>query len=393
MYGENSAYEKLESGGSVLYDVHIKMGNDSVESYFAMRKIEMKNDKNGIPRIFLNNKPYFQKGVLDQGYWPDGLYTPPCDEAMIYDIQKMKDLGFNMIRKHIKIEPQRWYYHCDRIGMLVWQDMVNGGREYKSWYVTWLATVMEGTHIRAKDTRLHLMGRQDPTGQKQFESEMKETIRRLYNHPSVVTWVIFNEGWGQFKTRKMTDIALAEDHTRLIDSASGWFDQGCGDIKSIHDYFFPLNITPEKRVTALTEFGGYSLQIPKHSMYEKDIYGYKIFKRKKISLSDLLAYPILMLDKNSTTNEFLHRLFQQHQLDLVPEIELTSNDLLIDLARIGLGIAFIPDYCISKESDGIFTLDMNEEMPERSLVIAYNEQLPLSKATQEFLSCFHPVEE
>lgn len=126
-----------------LYDVHIKMGNDSVESYFAMRKIEMKNDKNGIPRIFLNNKPYFQKGVLDQGYWPDGLYTPPCDEAMIYDIQKMKDLGFNMIRKHIKIEPQRWYYHCDRIGMLVWQDMVNGGREYKSWYVTWLATAME----------------------------------------------------------------------------------------------------------------------------------------------------------------------------------------------------------------------------------------------------------
>ena len=110
---------------------------------------------------------------------------------------------------------------------------------------------------------------------------MKETIRRLYNHPAVVTWVIFNEGWGQFKTRKMTDIALAEDHTRLIDSASGWFDQGCGDIKSIHDYFFPLNITPEKRVTALTEFGGYSLQIPKHSMYEKDIYGYKIFKRKK----------------------------------------------------------------------------------------------------------------
>ena len=119
----------------------------------------------------------------------------------------------------------------------------------------------------------------------------------------------------------------------------------------------------------------------------------KELKEKKISLSDLLAYPILMLDKNSTTNEFLHRLFQQHQLDLVPEIELTSNDLLIDLARIGLGIAFIPDYCISKESDGIFTLDMNEEMPERSLVIAYNEQLPLSKATQEFLSCFHPVEE
>lgn len=147
-----------------LYDLHVRMGEDSVESYFAMRKVEVKNDKEGMPRIFLNNEPYFEKGVLDQGYWPDGLYTPPCDEAMIYDIQKMKDLGFNMIRKHIKIEPQRWYYHCDRIGMLVWQDMVNGGRDYKSWYVTYMATAMEGMHIRAKDTRIHLMGRQDRPG-------------------------------------------------------------------------------------------------------------------------------------------------------------------------------------------------------------------------------------
>ena len=264
-----------------LYDLHVRMGEDSVESYFAMRKVEVKNDKEGIPRIFLNNEPYFEKGVLDQGYWPDGLYTPPCDEAMIYDIQKMKDLGFNMIRKHIKIEPQRWYYHCDRIGMLVWQDMVNGGRDYKSWYVTYMATAMEGMHIRAKDTRIHLMGRQDPAGQRQFEKEMKETVRLLYNHPSIVTWVIFNEGWGQFQTKKMTDIVRAEDPYRLTDSASGWFDQGCGDIRSIHDYFFPLHVTPEKRVTALTEFGGYSLQIPKHSMYEKKVYGYKKFKRKR----------------------------------------------------------------------------------------------------------------
>ena len=264
-----------------LYDVHIRMVEDSVESYFAMRKVEVQKDENGIPRIFLNNRPYFQKGVLDQGYWPDGLYTPPCDEAMIYDIQKMKDLGFNMIRKHIKIEPQRWYYHCDRIGMLVWQDMVNGGREYKSWYVTYMATAMESVKIRAKDSRLRLMGRQDPAGQKQFEDEMKDTVRNLYNHPSIVTWVIFNEGWGQFRTKKMTDVVRVEDHTRLIDPASGWFDQGCGDVRSIHDYFFPLHVAPEERVTALTEFGGYSLQIPKHSMYEKEVYGYKIFKRKK----------------------------------------------------------------------------------------------------------------
>lgn len=159
--------------------------------------------------------------------------------------------------------------------------MVNGGRDYKSWYVTYMATAMEGMHIRAKDTRIHLMGRQDPAGQRQFEKEMKETVRLLYNHPSIVTWVIFNEGWGQFQTKKMTDIVRAEDPYRLTDSASGWFDQGCGDIRSIHDYFFPLHVTPEKRVTALTEFGGYSLQIPKHSMYEKKVYGYKKFKRKR----------------------------------------------------------------------------------------------------------------
>ena len=264
-----------------LYDVNITMEDDRIDSYFAMRKIEVKNDDKGIARIYLNNKPYFQKGVLDQGYWPDGLYTAPTDEAMIYDIQKMKDLGFNTIRKHIKIEPQRWYYHCDRIGMLVWQDMVNGGREYKSWYVTYMATAMEFFHIRARDHRLHLMGRQDAKGRKQFEEEMQTTIELLYNHPSIIVWVVFNEGWGQFETERITEQVRKEDPTRLIDSASGWFDQGSGDIRSIHEYFFPLHIKPEKRVTALTEFGGYSFSLPGHSMYEDHVYGYKVFKKRK----------------------------------------------------------------------------------------------------------------
>ena len=172
-----------------LYDVHIKMGNDSVESYFAMRKIEVKNDKNGIPRIFLNNKPYFQKGVLDQGYWPDGLYTPPCDEAMIYDIQKMKDLGFNMIRKHIKIEPQRWYYHCDRIGMLVWQDMPNGGSSYHHWFVTYLATLLNWMRIPVKDLHARLLSRTDVFGRQEYIDNIRDMVRTLYNHPSIVTWI------------------------------------------------------------------------------------------------------------------------------------------------------------------------------------------------------------
>ncbi len=261
-----------------LYDIEVQVGDDKVKSYAAMRKIHVEKDHDGIARIYLNNHPYFQKGVLDQGYWPEGLYTPPCDEAMICDIRTMKNLGFNMLRKHLKIEPQRWYYHCDRLGMLVWQDMVNGGRHYRSWYVTYLATAKEYFHIRTQDSLLGLLGRRDEKGRKQFVSEMREMIRCLYSHPSIVTWVIFNEGWGQFHAGTVTEIVRETDHTRLIDQASGWFDQGGGDIRSIHDYFFPLKIIPEERTTALTEFGGYSLSMPGHRMYKK-IYGYRIYRK------------------------------------------------------------------------------------------------------------------
>ena len=218
--------------------------------------------------------------MLDQGYWPEGLYTPPCDDAMIYDIRTMKELGFNMIRKHVKIEPQRWYYHCDRLGMLVWQDMVNGGRPYKGWYVTYMATAMEFFHIRMNDSLLGLLGRKDERGRWQFVEEMRGTIRHLKSHPSIVTWVIFNEGWGQFHAKTVTRIAREMDNTRLLDQASGWFDQGGGDIRSIHDYFFPLKVKPEKRATALTEFGGYSLGVPGHRMYQK-VYGYRLYVKKK----------------------------------------------------------------------------------------------------------------
>lgn len=261
-----------------LYDIRVCAGADSAGSYAAMRKVHVERDKEGIPRIYLNNRPYFQRGVLDQGYWPEGLYTPPCDEAMIYDIQMMKALGFNMLRKHLKIEPQRWYYHCDRLGMLVWQDMVNGGRSYRSWYVTYLATAMEYFHLHMPDSMLWLLRRRDERGRKQFVSEMKETIRRLYGHPSIVTWVIFNEGWGQFHAGEVTEIAKEEDDTRLIDQASGWFDQGGGDMRSIHNYFFPLEIIPQDRVTVLSEYGGYSLSVPEHRMYRK-IYGYRIYRK------------------------------------------------------------------------------------------------------------------
>ena len=263
-----------------LYDMQVTMGEDRADSYFAMRKIAVEKDGEGIPRLFLNNRPYFQKGVLDQGYWPDGLYTAPCDEAFVFDIMEMNRLGFNMLRKHIKIEPERWYYHCDRLGMLVWQDMVCGGRPYRHWYVTYMATAMELFRIRPGDHMYRLLGRKEEKGRRQFLDEMKAAIQTLYNHPSIVTWVLFNEGWGQFDAKEAVRVARREDPLRLLDQASGWFDQGGGDIRSIHNYFFPLKVRKEERVAALTEFGGYCWRNREHSMYAK-VYGYRIYQGRK----------------------------------------------------------------------------------------------------------------
>lgn len=264
-----------------LYFFTVTMGEDCAESYFAMREFSIGKDEDGIPRICLNGKVQFQNGVLDQGYWPDGLYTAPSDEAMIFDITEMKKSGFNMVRKHIKIEPQRWYWHCDRLGLVVWQDMVNGGEAYQYWFVTYLATVMSWRGITIKDNHPWLLARRDKAGRAEFVREMKETIRRLKGHPSICTWVIFNEGWGQFQTEELTRIARAEDPTRLIDAASGWFDQGGGDLQSVHNYFFKLKVRPEKkRAAVLSEIGGHTYREPGHSACE-ELYGYGACKDKE----------------------------------------------------------------------------------------------------------------
>jgi len=263
-----------------LYDIHISIGEDQVESYFAMRKIEIKKDEDNIPRIYLNNEPYFQNGLLDQGYWPDGLYTAPSDEAMIYDIQKAKELGFNMLRKHIKIEPLRWYYHCDRIGMLVWQDMVNGGEEYNTLLVGYLPTLFPKLAHLIKDKYYWLLGRKKEAGRQEWTAECKDTVQLLYNCPSIVVWVPFNEGWGQFDSEKAYDLIRELDSTRLIDHASGWFDQGIGDFESIHNYFHPLRVTHQSRPVIFSEFGGYACYIADHS-YSWQIYGYRIYLSKE----------------------------------------------------------------------------------------------------------------
>lgn len=263
----------------VLYTVEIKVENDRIESYFAMRKCSVDKDASGVMRLFLNNKPYFHNGILDQGYWPDGLYTAPSDEALIYDVATLKKLGFNMLRKHGKIEPLRWYYHCDRIGMLVWQDMVNGGESYNMPLVCYLPNLVPPIINLLKDSRYGIFSRKSPKSREEYMTETKEMVELLYNYPSIVMWVPFNEGWGQFDSKKVLQMIEGMDPTRTVDHASGWFDQGIGSIKSIHCYFRKIRIKTGKRAVVLSEFGGYSHLIEHHSFGNK-VYGYRKYKTR-----------------------------------------------------------------------------------------------------------------
>lgn len=263
-----------------LYGLTVVVGEDKIDSYFAMRKVEVKKDEEGTLRIFLNDKAYFQNGVLDQGYWPDGLYTPPSDEAMVQDILAMKKLGFNMLRKHIKVEPLRWYYHCDRLGMLVWQDMVNGGDRYNMLFLGYLPNFFPKAADRIKDSRYSLFSRKNEKGRQEWQEDMVGTIDHLYNSPSIVVWVPFNEGWGQFDAKEAVDLIKKLDPTRLVDQASGWFDQKGGDFKSIHNYFRKLRIVTEERAVVLSEFAGFACPVTDH-MFSKNIYGYKIYKNRE----------------------------------------------------------------------------------------------------------------
>ena len=256
-----------------LYDVTIMYGEDFIQSYFGMRHFSVEKDSNGILRLCLNHVPYFQNGILDQGYWPESLLTPISDEAMIYDIQEAKNQGFNMIRKHCKIEPMRWYYHCDRLGMLVWQDMINGGVEYNPFKTTYIPTAIRKLQ-QLKDSHHVFHGRANAKGRKEWKKECIETIEQLYNCTSICTWVLFNEGWGQFDAEENTQMVLEKDNTRIIDSHSGWFEQGAGDMRSVHIYFFELAV--EKGLNkpfVISEYGGLAYGVKEHS-YSEDIYGY-----------------------------------------------------------------------------------------------------------------------
>ena len=262
-----------------LYDLVVEIGEDRVESYFGMRKFSLGRDAQGRMRLCLNNRPLFQFGPLDQGYWPDGLYTPPSADAMRFDLQVIKNLGCNMLRKHIKVEPARYYYDCDRLGLIVWQDMINGGKAVGD--ATSLLAILFGS--RRRDGNYRYAGREVEESRLDYRRELQEMVDHLGSFTCIGVWVPFNEGWGQFDARAAADWLKVYDPTRPVDHASGWFDQGGGDCKSLHVYFkkLPLNKPEKERALVLSEFGGYALNIKEHAWKPETEFGYSKYATRE----------------------------------------------------------------------------------------------------------------
>lgn len=326
-----------------LYDVEIFYGEDQVTSYFALRQFGRAKDEKGIWRFTLNDKPFFFNGVLDQGYFPDGLLTAPSDAALLFDIRRLKELGFNTIRKHIKIEEERFYYHCDRLGMAVWQDMPNGGGAMNHFFVTDLPNAFPVFGRKVKDNHYRLFQRTDEEGREQFYRDLTGMVELLRDYPCIALWTPFNEGWGQFDAAKATALIRKLDDTRLVNEACGWFDQGGGDVYSIHNYLRALKLKSQPdRVVALTEFGGYACPTPGHMACEKE-FGYKGYQNKQ-QLTE--AYRVLW------------------QRDVLPWIEK------------GLSAAIYTQTSdIEEEINGFFTYDREAEKLETAVVQEVNRKI------------------
>ena len=273
-------FELWSPNSPKLYDFVISnQSGDQLKSYFGVRTFGIGKDSQGKSRLLLNDKPYFFHGVLDQGYWSDGLLTPPSDMAMYDEIKLLKDMGFNTIRKHIKVEPMRWYYHCDKIGMVVWQDFVNGGKEYKFSHIA----LQPFLGINHRDDDYKYFGREDKSGRDEYMQMVTEIVANLSNCTCIGMWVPFNEGWGQFSSHEVTKYVESLDDTRIVDSVSGWHDQGYGktNLRSLHTYFTPLKVPKDERVVILSEFGGYSLAVKGHTWNENKQFGYRKFKSQQ----------------------------------------------------------------------------------------------------------------
>lgn len=276
-----------------LYNLTLRFGADVVYSYTAFRTVAVQPDAAGRYRFFLNGEPLLLRGVLDQGYWSDGLMTAPADDALAFDIAAMKDAGFNMLRKHLKVEADRWYYHCDRLGMLVWQDMVNGGGAYDTWETSFRPTLWRGAWDNYSDTdtaHQEKLGAGDEHYRGHWRDSCRATVEYLGNHPSVACWVLFNEGWGQFDAAAATEMVHDLDPARPIDAVSGWYDQHSGDFLSVHNYFRPLKVYRDRprdlrgyaaerggRAFVISEFGGATFRVEGHSSFAHS-YGYDTFE-------------------------------------------------------------------------------------------------------------------
>lgn len=270
-----------DTSNPYLYDMKVSLTKDGkvvddVKSYTAFRKISSKRDANGIMRMQLNNKNLFQYGPLDQGWWPDGLYTAPTDEALLYDIIKTKDWGFNMIRKHVKVEPARWYYHCDKEGILVWQDMPSGDMGNQ-----WAPHTYNGGTDKERSS----------ASIANYYQEWKEIMDLCVSHPSVVVWVPFNEAWGQFDTEKVAEWTKNYDPSRLVNPASGGNHRACGDILDLHNYPGPsMFLFDPQRVTVLGEYGGIGLPLENHLWWNKRNWGYIQFKNSDEVTAEYVKY-------------------------------------------------------------------------------------------------------
>ncbi len=337
----NIPYPKLWSPSTpFLYDLTISVVRggkviDQAKSYFAMRKISMEADEKGIMRMKLNNKFLFQYGPLDQGWWPDGLYTAPTDEALTFDIEKTRAMGFNMIRKHVKVEPARWYYHCDRLGMLVWQDMPSGdlGNRWDSRPgIIGIATEKERT----------------PESEKIFRMEWQAIIDSRFNFPSIVVWVPFNEGWGQFKTEEIVKWTMAYDPSRLVNAASGGNFVPVGNILDLHNYPEPCMPDPDlygEQIIVLGEFGGLGLPLEGHTWQEKNNWGYQSFANRE----ELLARYESFMDRipNLIRQGLSAAVYTQ-----TTDVEIEVNGLMTYDRRV----VKMPEARLKKIHDGFYEL-------------------------------------
>lgn len=332
-----------------LYDLKvsvIRKGKviDEVKSYFAMRKISMKSDNNGVLRMLLNNRFVFQYGPLDQGWWPDGLYTAPTDEALAFDIIKTKEMGFNLIRKHVKVEPARWYYHCDQAGMLVWQDMPSGDLGGHRWNDR---PGMEGGSDKIRTE----------ASEKIYRTEWNAIIDYLYNSPCVVSWVPFNEAWGQFKTAEITNWTIQKDPSRLVNSASGGNFHEVGHILDLHNYPGPVMAKPEvfgsKQVLVLGEYGGLGLPLEGHTWLNKDNWGYRTFANADTLFTTFKSYQKQMVT-------FIERGLSAAIYTQTTDVEIETNGLMTYDRRI----MKIPANKLNEESRKLYDAAKNISIPK-----------------------------